>query len=283
MKNQNKFYSLALITIITNIIGVLYLGTNQYVSILKIFLLIICIFCVFKICVVCFKWYMEYALNLKTTFDSKVDKPRIFFISLFVPLMIFSLYLISIYKESNSFHGDFSVGNFIMDISYISIFLLLFMLTGYLTYYLFNPSFADLYLPQIQDQLNKEKSKSIISDLNKNELEKIFNGLILKGYLSFEDIVEQNKTKELFIETFVLGVIPEKPIFALEMDYPQLNVLYECFKKRINAFNWGLFLSVFGNTVNFGSLYASVSRAKKKSKSKYYATNHKEIEYFFEN
>lgn len=282
MKNQILIYTI-LITIIISVLGVFYLGTSLYVTILKVILLILSIFCVFRVGNRCFRWYMEYSLNLKTTFDSKVDKPRVFFISLFVPLMIFSLYLISIYTGSTTFHADYSIGNRILDVSYISTFLLLFMITGFLTFYLFKPSFAELYLPQIQDKLDIEKSKTIVSDLNKNELEKIFNGLILKGYLNFEDIVEQKKTKELFIETFVLGIIPEKPLFSLEMDYPQLNVLYDCFKKRISEFNWNLFLKVFDNTINFGSLYASVSRAKKKSKSKYYATNHKEIEFFFEN
>jgi len=244
MKNQNKFYSLALITIITNLIGVVYLGTNQYVSILKIILLIICIFCVFKISVVCFKWYMEYALNLKTTFDSKVDKPRVFFISLFVPLMIFSLYLISIYKESTSFHGDFSTINIIMDVSYISIFLLLFMVTGYLMFYLFKPSFAELYLPKIKSKASNflSKRKDLISY---KQAEFLFDNMIKHGFIIYEDLSNQTEMKSKFIEVLQKGLVLESPLFDLKMTNIQTKLFQDQLKSINKKYTLRFVLSVF--------------------------------------
>lgn len=244
MKNQYKFYSVALITLIINVIGVLYLGTNHFVSILKIILLIICIFCVYKISVICFKWYMEYALNLKTTFDSKVDKPRIFFISLFLPLMIISLSLISIYKESTIFNGVYFIGNIILDVSYISIFLLLFIITGYLMFYLFKPSFSNLYLQKIRNKASNflSKRKDLISY---KQAENLFDNLIKHGFIIYEDLSKQAEMKLKFIEVLQNGLVLDSQLFDLKMTNIQTKLFQDQLKSINKKYTLRFVLSVF--------------------------------------
>lgn len=244
MKNQYKFYLLILITLIINVIGVLYLGTNHFVSILKIILLIICIFCVYKISVICFKWYMEYALNLKTTFDSKVDKPRIFFISLFLPLMIISLSLISIYKESTIFNGVYFIGNIILDVSYISIFLLLFIITGYLMFYLFKPSFSNLYLQKIRNKASNflSKRKDLISY---KQAENLFDNLIKHGFIIYEDLSKQAEMKLKFIEVLQNGLVLDSQLFDLKMTNIQTKLFQDQLKSINKKYTLRFVLSVF--------------------------------------
>lgn len=202
-------------------------------------------------------------------FKSKVEKPRLFFHIVTVGLSLIAFFQL---KNSDLYLQFF----FFIAILFFGV---IFQLTWY-------DIFETRFVPAVKKRLNKSYS-DFKSNYQYEEAIAVYRSLVSNGYLIYEDVNVQLIMEKQFTEILLKGVLPEKPLFSLQMDYLQINVVYERMLPRISQFPWDYFLRIFTDfkgDINLPALQSSVSRAKKKmiiKKKNQYAREQSIIESIF--
>lgn len=284
---QKEKITLILMFIIGTItcISILFQSVNWFLSIITPVLLVLFIVIASLFLKKCFSWYASYMMNGRSNFHTKVDKPRIFLFSIFLPLLFIIVSVI------NSFEGfEFKINenvNLIFNTLFCTSLISLFGVILLLLFKTLGSSFENLYLPKVKEIVQKSTC-DFKTKLSASDTEQIFKRLIKNGYLIYDDFDKEKEHSKVFVEVFVNGVLPSSPMFQLNMDYPQINVVYDCFQKITKDLDWIKFKKIFKsneNEINLSSRSSSVSRAKKSSiinKEKYYATDQNIIELIFD-
>lgn len=208
-------------------------------------------------------------------FKPKIEKPRMFF------------HLITIGFSVTAF---IQLTNFSDDVNYLNYIQLFYLIVIIFFGIMFHLTWCDIFktrfVPAIKRSLNRPSS-DFKSNYQYEEGIAIFRSLVSNGYLIYEDVNVQLNMEKQFIDILVKGVLPEKSLFYLQMNYHQINVIYERMLPRISQFPWDYFLRIFTDfegEINLSSLQSSVSTAKKKmliKKKNQYAREQNIIESIF--
>lgn len=263
-------------------ISILFQSANWFLSVITPVLLALFIVIASLFLKKCFIWYTTYMMNGKSNFHAKVDCPRVFLFSIFLPVLFIIVSVI------NSFEGfEFRINenvNLIFNTLFCTSLISLFGVILLLLFKTLSSSFESLYLPKVKEIVQKSTC-DFKTTLSVSDAEHIFNRLTKNGYLTYEDFDKEKEHSKVFVETFVNGILPHAPIFHLGMDYPQITVVYDCLQKFTDELDWKKFKKIFKSNekeIKLESRSASVSRAKTNSKEKYYATDQNKIELIFD-
>lgn len=208
-------------------ISILFQSVNWFLSVITPVLLVLFIVIASLFLKKCFSWYASYMMNGRSNFHTKVDKPRVFLFSIFLPLLFIIVSVI------NSFDGfEFKINenvNLIFNTLFCTSLISLFGVILLLLFKTLGSSFENLYLPKVKEIVQKSTCDFKTTLLPAN-LTKIFDRLLEYDFLSYEDLEEQKKMKEKFIDIFSSGLFPQAPLFKLNMDNVQTHVLYKKLK-----------------------------------------------------
>jgi hypothetical protein len=182
----------------------------------------------------------------KNKFISKVDRPRIFMISILLPLMMLVVYGMNNYQINNTFSGEWFKFNYWFDILFCIVFTFFFYTLCILFSFTLGKRFEKVYLPKVIKSV-ETIYEPYISFYLPNQLEDIFEGLLEHNFLKYDDFNEQNKHKELFINLIVSRKFPEYPFLYLNMDNLQTFVLHGLFEKGFKEFDLNDFWKFFRN------------------------------------
>lgn len=217
---------LIFIAVITSF-GILSYSFDTFFMVVKPIMMMLLLAITFLFFRKCFKWYASYMMTDKSTFHAKVDRPRIFIFSIFLPILFIIFYSITSLK-SNEAQTEGSA-NLIFYILSCAILISLFAIVFMLLVKTLSKSFEKLYLQKVQ-KVVKESIGDFKTKLLPTNLSIIFDRLLEYDFLSYEDLEEQKKMKEKFIDIFSSGIYPNEPFLKLNMDNIQTHVLYQKFK-----------------------------------------------------
>lgn len=209
-------------------ISILFQYFNWFLTIITFILLVLFIVIASLFLKKCLNWYASYMTNGKSNFHPKVDKPRVFLFSIFLPLLFI---IVSVF---NSFEGfEFQLHenvNLIFNAFFCTSLVSLFAVVLLFLFKTLGSSFENLYLPKVKEIVQKSTCdfKSTLLPAN---LTSLFDRLLEYDFLSYEDLEEQKKMKEKFIDIFSSGLFPQAPLFKLNMDNVQTHVLF----KKLNG------------------------------------------------
>ncbi|CDS93837.1 membrane hypothetical protein [Sphingobacterium sp. PM2-P1-29] len=276
---------LIFITAITSL-GILYFSFDTFFMVVKPTMMILLLAITFLFFRKCFKWYASYMMTDKSTFQAKVDRPRIFIFSIFLPALLIVFYSIDSLKsnEAQTEGSANSIYAIFLCVVLISLFAIIFLLL----IKTLSKSFERLYLTKVQ-KIVKNSIRDFKTNISVDDATTIFNKLVQNGYLVYEDFDNQKEQSEAFVNIFVAGILPSEPKYSLQMKNSQINVLFDCFQNITKELDWHNFKRIFtrkDEEINLDSLYSAVSRDKAKalkSKEKYYATDQNIIEFIFSN
>lgn len=225
-------------------ISILRYSLNSYLvavmPILAILLIVISIMFLRR----CFIWYATYMMTGKNIFQPKVDRPRVFIFSIFLPVLLLILITLNTFKGF-SFDTDEGM-NIILNTFFIFLMISLFLVVLLLLFKTLMKSFESLYLPNIQ-QIVRSYTTSFTSYARAEELRNVFDGLIKYDFLWYEDLNEQNEMRNRFVEIFVTGNFPAEPLFQLKMDNLQTYVLFENLEKDTKDLSLNGFMKIVKN------------------------------------
>lgn len=193
----------------------------------------------------CLYWYTTFMINDIKTFKPKVDKPRVFMFSIFLPTMGIVFYL---FKNYNGFswNNRFIHLNKLFDLLYLSSVSALFATFSILLFFTLTQKFELVFLPKLKEKVRK-LNRDFKSDMKHERVALIFDRLIKLGFMEYEDYKEQIESKDTFVRIFVQGKLPEQVCFTLAMDNIQTYCFYKLLNKEIEGFELNHLLQIFGN------------------------------------
>lgn len=192
----------------------------------------------------CFRWYASYMMTYKSTFQAKVDRPRIFIFSIFLPTLFIIFYSFN-YFNSNVALTE-RIDNSIFDIFLCVILISLFAIIFLLLLKTLSRSFERLYLSKVQ-KLVRNYTSDFTSYASVEKMRQIFDGLTRYDFLWFEDLNEQSEIRNRFVEIFTTGNFPSEPLFQLKMDNLQTYVLFEYLAKETKDLSLTGFMKIVKN------------------------------------
>lgn len=201
------------------------------------------------------KWYTLYMFNEPTvSIDKKVEKPRLFFYSISMPVMIIVLvYSFNVVQSGYTW----------IDITAFAVLNCLFFVSFLLINLTWSTTFENRYLPMIKNVIIRD-NVGFKSSLTATELNHIFDRLVEHTFLEYLDEREKQEKRDEFSRIFINGILPDVPKFKLEMDNIQTYYVYKRFEKHTDRFTLEKFLNVFSNKnnkVSGSSILSSVSKA----------------------
>ncbi|MCH7410908.1 hypothetical protein MM239_15980 [Belliella sp. DSM 111904] len=165
----------------------------------------------------------------------KVEKPRLFFYSIFLPVMGLCIYIIL--KTP-------STGRFLNDILLNSLFITLFIVSMVFLDLTWKKGFENRYIPFVRDIVTK-RGYEFKSLLDEDSLGSIFDSLIRCGFLEYLDDAIRSADRQRFIRIFKNGNYPEVPIFKMKMDNIQTHYFFDCLKENISGLDLRGYLRIF--------------------------------------
>lgn len=211
-------------------------------------------------------WYTDYMFDEKMVgFRKKVEKPRIFFYSIFWPLMCLSTYVVCVLSPT---------GTLWKDVLLFAPFVFLFIVGLLILDLTWKKRFENRYIPLVKNTLNKSQKK-FRTHYTSEQLEKIFDGLLEYGFIEYMDLEKQKSHKEQFVVFFGKGTTPSSPLF--DLNFPVIDAVYffDELNNKIDGLSYPKLAKIFlinGKAIKPGSLRSSKSISKN-SRSK------SEIEY----
>lgn len=271
MKLNN--YLLYLSLLLVGIVGLLCSEWNFNFTKITTLLIIFSIFTilVYKEFRIIFPYFVSYMFNVKKIqFDKKIEKPRLLFYIIFGTTSLVTLFVLSTINESITLYSI----NF-------TIFLLFNVFSLYMLYFTWSAQFSTFLIPEIQKNLLEKENENFNCQYTYDELSIIYDNT---NDFNFIDIISEDLAideKELFITTFMNGMIPENTIFKLKMDHRQTKLYFDIFSKLMIGFTLDDFLNIFenknGKTTREKLEPSSANKDKKASPKK-----SKEIESIFQ-
>jgi hypothetical protein len=184
----------------------LYLDFTIFVWLTGISMILIQLFYIWKLISRYSMWYTDYMFDEKMVgFRKKVEKPRIFFYSIFWPLMCISTYVVCVLS---------STGTLWKDVLLFAPFVFLFIVGLLILDLTWKKRFENRYIPLVKNTLNKSQKK-FRTHYTSGQLEKIFEGLLEYGFIEYMDLEKQKSHKEQFVVFFGKGTTPSTPLFDL--------------------------------------------------------------------
>ncbi|MCH7411874.1 hypothetical protein MM213_00125 [Belliella sp. R4-6] len=165
----------------------------------------------------------------------KVEKPRLFFYSIFLPVMVLCIYIIL--KAP-------STGRFLNDILLNSLFITLYIIGLVFLDLTWKNDFESRFIPFAREIVAKRgyEFKSLIND---DSLGSIFDSLIRCGFLEYLDDAIRRNDRQKFILVFKNGYYPEVPLFKMKMDNIQTHYFFDCLKENISGLDLRGYLKIF--------------------------------------
>lgn len=126
MKNQNLIIWIIPFIIITiiNIMIIKFYDISKLIMVVSVIMFTITAIFLIIILFSFFRWYSYYMVLDKNKFISKVDRPRIFMISILLPLMMLVVYGMNNYQINNTFSGEWFKFNYWFDILFYCFYIL---------------------------------------------------------------------------------------------------------------------------------------------------------------
>lgn len=262
-KPLNRIIFTFIFTILYTILCVWYLGFEWYRFIttnLMVFVIgVVSLAALRK----CFYWYSTFMIIGKSTFMKQVDRPRVYLISILLPV------LIAIWYSCNSYDPKlierFVAPDLIVNTLYFFVLLCLFVFLSLFISFAFSTDFERIYLPKLKTAARR-LDPDFKSKITTDRAELIFDRLVKYDFLEYDDLTEKEQKKKQFREIFVDGTLPERVAFNLKMDNIQTNAFYDSFRKELPGFSMKHLLTIFSNkngqpTPN--SIRTSASKAPK--------------------
>lgn len=166
-------------------------------------------------------WFAKYMFDEGLDdYNPKLEKPRLFFHLIAITFSVIAF----VQLGKPAFNPSFFIFLQFFHLLVVVFFGVMFQIT-------WCKIFKTRFIPQIKEVIrrtNRKPKKIIISD---EKIQKIFKGLILYGFISYDDFNEEVLMEKEFISIFSSRKFPDTPLFKLEMDNIQTHVLY----KRFNA------------------------------------------------
>ena len=104
--------------------------------------------------------------------------------------------------------------------------------------------FENRFIPLIKQKINRSQS-DFKSKISIEEATNLFRGLVDNGFLLFENLENQIIMQKKFVDIFTSYILPDKPMFSLEMKNDLISVLIECFEKKDKRFSGEMFIQIF--------------------------------------
>ncbi|WP_425639105.1 hypothetical protein ACPUEN_05455 [Algoriphagus yeomjeoni] len=211
-------------------------------------------------------WYANYMFDEKMVgFRKKVEKPRIFFYSIFWPIMSLSTYAILVSNPT---------GTLWKDVLLFAPFVFLFIVGVLILDLTWKKRFENRYIPLVKDTLKKSQKK-FRTHYTSGQLAKIFDGLVEYGFIEYMDFEKQKSHREKFVAFFEKGTTPSTPLFDLNIPVIDAVYFFDELNNKIDGLSYPTLAKIFlinGKAIKPGSLRSSKSISKN-SRSK------SEIEY----
>lgn len=154
------------------------------------------------------KWYASYMFDEKMVgFRKKVEKPRLFFYSIFWPIMSLSIYVILTTNPT---------GTLWKDVLLFAPFVFLYIVGVLFLDLTWKPKFESRYIPLVKKNL-KQRQQKFKSNYTLSQVAQIFDGMVDNGFLEYMDLEKQKNHREQFVEIFSKGIVPSAPIFDLHI------------------------------------------------------------------
>lgn len=189
----------------------------------------------------CFVWYSAYMLTGKSTFNSKIDRPRVFMFSICLPILMMIIFVIKS-LGGGELEALSEMLNTLLCVSQMCLFAVVLLLL----YKTLGKSFESLYLPKVQE-LFRTYTSDFTSYASVEKLKRIFDGLIEYDFLWYEDLNEQNEMRDRFVEIFVSGNFPSEPLFHLKMNNLQTFVFHENLEKQTKGLTLNGLMQILSN------------------------------------
>ncbi len=205
-------------------------------------------------------WYSEYMFNRKPVgMKKKVEKPRLFFYSFSVPIMLLSIFV---------FLNSSSYGLLLKDVAFFSLIFGLFIISLIFMDFTWSMKFEERFLPKAKKIINENKIKDFEIELNKSQLENMFDNFVKHGIFMYDDDQVRIEDRESFVRLFLGGKFPLNPMFKLEFRNPSTSYLLtklQQYTVNLNSSNLGKIFTNKNGHLKPGSLYASKSNNRKYS------------------
>ncbi len=287
LKANLHLWGLGVLTLGYLIYGLLFLDVKSYVSIGNKILLTLLIAAFVLFLGKCYVWYSAFMLVGKKPFNKKVDRPRVFFFTLFYGVLlllsfVFYQYLIIPLENSvtkSQIVGDLTTSSVMVVVSVVIFVLLIFT---------FSKKFEKVYLPKFKEptQTIKQVIKSSKKRMKKERVEEIFENLKEQGFLVLEaDEAKENKQKSELVRLLtssrskskdnwisevqnrrIAGDIPRVPVIKVEMKNAELKIFFDNLRKETNLFHYYELAEIFGNkngkSFNYNSVGTTAEEAK---------------------
>lgn len=287
LKANLHLWGLGVLTSVYLIYGLLFRDAQGYVSVGNKILITLLIAALALFLRKSLIWYSAFMLVGKKPFNKKVDRPRVFFFTLFygwLLIIYFVFYRYMIIPLENSVAEDqfteaYTGASAIFVIGIMSFVLLLFI---------FSEKFERIYLPKLKKTSRAiEGSKSSSKKrMKKERVEEIFENLKEQGFLVLEaDKAKENKQKNELVRLLtssrskskdnwvsevqnreIAGDIPRVPIIKVEMKNAELKIFFDNLRKETNLFYYYELAEIFGNkngeSFNYNSVGTTAEEAK---------------------
>ncbi|UCS92509.1 hypothetical protein KZP23_17695 [Echinicola marina] len=181
-------------------------------------------------------WYAAYMFDGKIVgLKKKVEKPRLFFYSVFWPPMVLSIYVVFSTPSTETMSNS---------ILLYSLFISLFISGVAFLNLTWKSDFESRYIPFIRDAVAK-RNYEFKAQIDDESLGSIFDGLISFGFLEYLDDSLRISNRKKFIRIFKEGYYPDKPLFKMKMDNIQTHYFFDCLKENINGLDLDGYLQIF--------------------------------------
>lgn len=234
----------------------LYLNFTLFVWVTGISMIVIQMFYTWKLIIRYSIWYADYMFDEKMVgFRKKLEKPRIFFYSIFWPIMSLSIYVILATNPK---------GTLWKDVLLFAPFVFLFIVGVLFLDLTWKPKFENTYIPLVKKNL-KQRQLNFKSNYTLSQLAQIFDGMVDNGFLEFMDLEKQKYHRDQFVEILKKGIVPSSPLFDLNIPVIDAVYFFDELNNKIDGLSNPKLAKIFlinGKGIKPGSLRSSKSNSK---------------------
>lgn len=284
---MKKVVAVISVVLLYTILGIWLLDISKFVELTRILMLLFVGVLGLLFLRKGFYWYATFMMEGRKAFNKHVDRPRVFLFSILFPALIL-IYLALKTVSPYFLTADTSVTAQTLTVLYFSVIIALFSVFAMLLFFTLSKKFEQVFLPGVKKAFQRF-DPGFKSTLNSDTVEQIFDRMVKCGFLSYEDLNEQNEKKKLFVEIFVTGKLPEEQFFFLHLTNRQIMIFYNHFSDKLEEFDLHHLVRIFENKnrkLSVDSIKESYRSFEKKQKengiSKVRVKDHGKIEWLFE-
>lgn len=266
---MKKVVAVISVVLLYTILGIWLLDISMFVELTRMLMLLFVGVLGLLFLTKGFYWYATFMMGGRKAFNKQVDRPRVFLFSILFPAL--NLIYLTLKTVSPYFlRADTSVTAQTLTVLYFSVIIALFSVFAMLLFFTFSKKFEQVYLPGVKKAFQRFEP-DFKSTLDSNTVEEIFDRMVENGFLSYEDLEEQNEQRKLFVEIFVTGKLPEEQLFFLHLSNRQIMIFYKHFAEKLEKFDLHHIVRIFKNKnrkLSVESIKESYRLFEKKQKEK---------------